>query len=256
MVLILICSLLFFGTQIVLAQDLGIAQPIHIEQTDLPDGTVISHTENSYHPSLETYDKSVFGIVSREPALELSYSDDLTTTPVVNTGLAPIRVNLESGPIKKGDSLTTSSTPGVAMKATKTGFMIGVAQEGYEGQDSAQEGVILMSTDIKFSFAQDSPASEKIGTRLLDVIKLSSLAVVEQPSVVFRYVVVALLMMGSVIFTFFNFARAAHNGTEALGRNPLASRQIILGMFLNVAISLGILGSGLAAAALIMSAKG
>src|SRR5690606_6208547 len=51
--------------------------------------------------------------------------------PVALSGRVPVKVNLENGPIKRGDYLTLSSTPGVAMKATESGQTIGVALQNY-----------------------------------------------------------------------------------------------------------------------------
>jgi hypothetical protein len=53
----------------------------------------------------------------------------------VNVGLLgklPVKVSLENGPIKIGDYLTSSNHPGVAMKATEPGRVIGIALESLE----------------------------------------------------------------------------------------------------------------------------
>jgi hypothetical protein len=38
-------------------------------------------------------------------------------------GIVPVKVNTENGPIRRGDTLVTSSTPGYAMKGTDVGRM-------------------------------------------------------------------------------------------------------------------------------------
>ncbi len=48
-------------------------------------------------------------------------------------GRVPVKVSLENGPIMAGDRLTTASTPGYAMKATKAGPVIGQALENFDG---------------------------------------------------------------------------------------------------------------------------
>jgi hypothetical protein len=49
------------------------------------------------------------------------------------TGTTPVKVSLENGVISKGDLLTTSSTPGVAMKATsRTAGTLGVALTSFD----------------------------------------------------------------------------------------------------------------------------
>jgi hypothetical protein len=49
--------------------------------------------------------------------------------PVAITGIVPCKVSAENGPIHRGDLLTTSATPGHAMKATelKLGTILGKA---------------------------------------------------------------------------------------------------------------------------------
>ena len=54
-------------------------------------------------------------------------------------GRVPVKVSLENGPIRVGDPLTSSSKPGVAMRATKAGKIVGYALE-----DAQQDGKILI----------------------------------------------------------------------------------------------------------------
>lgn len=238
----------FLKPAVVLAQNLslGVAQGFHIEDSPVPDGSIISVRNSEYRISTEPYEKSMMGVVSINSALILEYDDNPGTIPVITEGVALVRVNEENGPIKQGDMLTSSSTPGEAMKATKSGFILGIAQEDYPSSEDTNP--IAVALDIKFAFASDSPPSEQIGTRLLNVLSLSNIALVEQPTMVLRYVLAALVIIGTFIFTFLLFARSVVNGIEALGRNPVATSSILLGMILNVIISVGILGTGLSTA--------
>jgi hypothetical protein len=53
-------------------------------------------------------------------------------------------VSTENGPINLGDPLTISSTtPGIAMKATKAGYTIGTALENYSGSDTVRINVYI-----------------------------------------------------------------------------------------------------------------
>jgi hypothetical protein len=54
--------------------------------------------------------------------------------PVALVGRLPVKVVAEGGSISIGDYLTTSSTPGVAMKATQAGRVIGMALEAWNGE--------------------------------------------------------------------------------------------------------------------------
>ena len=65
-------------------------------------------------------DLMVCGIVSTEPGLLLNSDIDRPEDglfPVALSGRVPCNVSDENGPIRRGDLLTTSSTPGYAMRA-------------------------------------------------------------------------------------------------------------------------------------------
>lgn len=246
--IVVFLTLLLLKPAIVAAQNLslGVAQGFHIEDSNVPDASIISVRNSEYRVSAEPYEKGMMGVVSINSALILEYDDNPGTVAVITEGIALVRVNEENGPIKQGDMLTSSSIPGEAMKATKSGFILGIAQEDYPSSEDTNP--IAVALDIKFAFAADSPPSEQIGTRLLNVLSLSNIALVEQPTMVLRYVLAALVIIGTFLFTFLLFARSVANGIEALGRNPVATSSILLGMILNVLISIGILGTGLSTA--------
>ncbi|MEO0140201.1 MAG: hypothetical protein ABIM88_01470, partial [candidate division WOR-3 bacterium] len=75
--------------------------------------------------------------------------------PVAVVGIVPCKVSGEGGAIKKGDLLTTSSTPGYAMKASpvdlggieiyRPGTILGKAMEDFSGD----KGVILIYVNVK-----------------------------------------------------------------------------------------------------------
>jgi hypothetical protein len=58
--------------------------------------------------------------------MEDKYDNEIA---VAITGIVPCKVSTENGAIQRGDLLTTSSTPGYAMKATehKVGTIVGKA---------------------------------------------------------------------------------------------------------------------------------
>lgn len=84
------------------------------------------------------YADNIFGVVSTNPGVELSdISESNGSTelihpkPIALTGRIPTKVSTENGNIATGDYLTSSSTPGIAMKATHAGYVIGQALENY-----------------------------------------------------------------------------------------------------------------------------
>jgi hypothetical protein len=89
------------------------------------------------------YQSDILGVVSTNPGLILGdASPKSADRPVMLAlnGRVPVRVTAQNGDINPGDLLTSSSIPGVAMKADKTGTVIGIAMESYSG---VGEGEVL-----------------------------------------------------------------------------------------------------------------
>ena len=78
------------------------------------------------------YQQSILGVISENPGIKLSSGPEgtfLNPKAVALTGRVRVKVSLENGPIERGDFLTSSSNPGVAMKVTKAGPVLGKALE-------------------------------------------------------------------------------------------------------------------------------
>jgi len=108
----------------------------------------------------------ILGVVSTDPAgilrgdLERAGKE---VRPVALTGTVPVKVSLENGDIKKGDLLTTASTPGYAMKAIdKNAGIIGIALENYTHTDVEQN---ISSTAVDL-------IEESLGQKELDKTNL------------------------------------------------------------------------------------
>lgn len=100
------------------------------------------------------YDSGALGIVSTQPGYVLG---DTTAVhggmPVLLalSGRVPVKVSLENGSIQPGDYLTASSTPGVAMKATKPGQMIGKATEGFNSDNPNANGTVMTFANLTWA---------------------------------------------------------------------------------------------------------
>lgn len=97
--------------------------------------------------SNKAYQGDLYGVISTEPAMVIGGTGGLgkNGVAVALSGRVPVKVSAQNGAIKKGDALTSSSVPGVAMKATKAGTIIGLAMEDYEGQGQGQVMVFVKS---------------------------------------------------------------------------------------------------------------
>ncbi len=78
------------------------------------------------------YDPDLAGIISTNPHTVMG-AETPTSVMLSLAGRVPVKVSNENGPIQIGDYLTSSSIPGVAMRATKAGRVVGRALEAFEG---------------------------------------------------------------------------------------------------------------------------
>ncbi len=123
------------------------------DDVEAGDVLSVSLTDNGFvTKSNGTYDTNVIGIYSTKPGFRLSETDATInggkTVPIALAGRVPVKVSTENGAIHKGDYLTTSSTSGVAMKASKPGQVIGKALADF---NQTGVGKIMVFVDITFA---------------------------------------------------------------------------------------------------------
>ncbi|MFA6325042.1 MAG: hypothetical protein WCX46_02330, partial [Candidatus Paceibacterota bacterium] len=117
----------------------------------LSPGTVVSIDPNlliGITKSENAYDKNLLGVITTKPGLVLGDDTTPTGSPalVALSGRIPVNVSVENGAINSGDFLTSSSIPGVAMKATDDGMVIGQALTSYDGEEIGQVIVFIKNT--------------------------------------------------------------------------------------------------------------
>lgn len=79
------------------------------------------------------YSTMIAGVMTEIPSYDLSYDPERNfEVPLAQTGRAKVHVSLINGPIETGDPITSSSIPGVGMKATEKGFIVGKALSGFD----------------------------------------------------------------------------------------------------------------------------
>ena len=131
-----------------------------VYQTDgdveVGDVVVAGHADRILQKSSKPYQADIIGIVSGSPALLFEGSEMKiggtpdrfikgTKPPIALAGRVPVKVSMENGPVKVGDYLTSSSAPGIAMRATEPGTALGVALEAYSGPAN---GLVLAFVNI------------------------------------------------------------------------------------------------------------
>lgn len=137
-----------------------VAETFATDQRTEPGDLVVfvpeDRTLTTVQPSATPYATMIVGVVSTNPGLVFDQGQtylagdnaNLITaeqTVVAMVGRVPTKFSLENGPIAVGDPLTSSSTPGVAMKATQAGQIIGYAMQS---SDAAEDGKLLVWLQI------------------------------------------------------------------------------------------------------------
>lgn len=138
-----------------------------------------ANQKESIQKTSKAYDNNLAGVVSTNPSTAMGVRPEdgswqkaverLDEVPVTLSGRVPVKVTNENGSIKVGDKLTSSSTPGYAMKATKAGMIVGIAMEDFNGE----AGVITVFVNL---FYYNPNTEEGLqGSTILTVENINSL---------------------------------------------------------------------------------
>lgn len=234
--------LAIFATSFVSAQvsSSGVAITAAVNDSDAQDGDIIcTYPEGNLRCDSE-YDPSLFGVISDNPAAAIEDSELEDGRLIVTSGIATVRVSSANGNIAEGEFLTSSETPGVAMRADRNGYVLGVANEDYESGNPEEIGRMQVLVNVH-------PAAGIAGPRgdILRFIREGITFPVTGPLESLRYLLAALMVILAFSLGMIYFGRASREGIEAVGRNPLAKRVIQLTVILNIVLTIVIVLVGL-----------
>ncbi|MEK7572084.1 MAG: phage integrase N-terminal SAM-like domain-containing protein [Patescibacteria group bacterium] len=129
--------------------------------------------------STEKYQKTLLSVVSTYPVGQFGKPLSSDTIPkserptaIALSGKVPVQVSSVNGSIKPGDPITASHIPGVGMKATLPGKIIGYALEGYDQSTSVSQGVrqqeqFRANSLTKFTNDPKDPTTPSVGKILV-----------------------------------------------------------------------------------------
>lgn len=234
-----------------LSSSIGIATFVELTEKNALDGSIVSFKEGKYLLSSTPGDTDLFGVINDNPSISFREIISPNARPVISNGSSPVLVSAANGKIKRGDFITSSSTPGVGQKAgdTLTGFVVGTALEDQKESTGTKPEKILVNVDIK---GTGNVQETTVKTDLLKLLRLGAKAPSTSPVTTLRYLLAAIIALTSFVLGFVFFGRVAGKGMEALGRNPLAAKLIQLGIVFNLLLTIGIMAAGLALAYLIL----
>jgi len=98
-------------------------------------------------------EQAIIGIVSTKPGIELggelAVPSGAKKHPIALAGRVPVTLSTENGVIEIGDRIVLSSIPGVGMKEdpTKSGTVVGIAIERFDGSQALSAGTIQAQTE-------------------------------------------------------------------------------------------------------------
>ena len=97
------------------------------------------------------YEKKIIGVVSDVTkagdfnSIGYNIKESDNRKPIALNGRVMVKVSSENGAIEVGDYLTSSSTPGVAMKANQAGMVVGIALEPYTGNNEVGQVMVFIN---------------------------------------------------------------------------------------------------------------
>lgn len=226
-----------------------------IESEGIDDGDLVSLVDGKYVLSGKEYDTDLFGVVNLEPAVGLKDTPGENMKPVVTTGTVQVNVSTAGGNIEIGDWVTSSSKPGIGMKATKPGIALGTAVEGYSSDNPDATGKVRVALAVRYVTAFEGQEVQERSVREVaqDLLQTGAATIINEPNTWLKYLLAALVVLFSILFGFMVFGRSAIHGIIAIGRNPLARNSILLAVSFNIFLTVVFAAVGLAAAFFILA---
>lgn len=127
----------------------GIASPLVTEEL-VVDGEIISYDGDSMSKSKKPFDPNIHGVAVTNPALAVMDLNNETGMYVATSGKVKVKVSAKGGSIKVNDLITSSEDPGVGVKASGEGVVLGVALESFDGS-----GTGYISVNVRPHFSGD-----------------------------------------------------------------------------------------------------
>jgi hypothetical protein len=112
------------------------------------------NADGRFVKSSQAYSTAVMGIYSTRPGVvgrrqKSDRSHMAEEVPMAMIGVVPTKVTAEGGPIKPGDLLVTSSTPGYAMRGTDRSLLTGAIIGKALGHLDSGTGLIEVAVSLQ-----------------------------------------------------------------------------------------------------------
>ena len=200
----------------------------------------------------ETVDKFK-GVVVEQNDSPVTISSDERQNFVATIGPYEVLVSDENGPVKPGDYLSTSSTPGIASKANEFHpFVVGVAVTEFTGQgdtlstaegEGSKRNIGRILADV--SFGQNPFATDPDNNRIPELLKRVGESIADKPVTNFRIYIATAIFISTAIIAGTMLFSGIRSAVIAIGRNPLSKASIYRGLIQVILFGLIIFITGL-----------
>lgn len=205
-------------------------------------GTIVALDGDKFVVSTRKAQNVLIGVVAETPIAEVEpldlpqgarFSGNGDNTKLALVGVASVKVSSVNGNIKVGDYVTSSDKAGVGMLAESEGYVLGTALEKYDSDNPDEIGFIKVSLNVHLK----EPKLDITGNPAVDIFRLAVLSMYEQPRQALKYLIALILGISGLAYVFTSIGKNIRLSIIAIGRNPLASKKIYRGMFLNILFS-------------------
>ena len=231
--LYILYSIFYIPTIHAQAPGIEVTSIYKISDKETAQGDIMVAGETGLNRASKTFDNKMFGVLEETPLLLYQDKDVKDGKPVVRSGVALVNVTNTNGPIKYGDYITSSTTPGKGQKASESGYVLGIALDNFDGKVTS--GSIPVAIRIEYA----ELTNPRFASRLFGFIGNAFLENVKDPKKIgdlIRYIAAGLVVLLSFTFAFLTFSRSLSKSIEAIGRNPLAKNTIQLSMIINIGL--------------------
>lgn len=211
-------------------------------------GDLISfdRTTQTFHLAQEINDPNLFGVVVTSPAIVLRTSTE--GVPLVNSGEVYMQVTTVNGPISAGDYITSSPIPGKGQKADpSTSFVVGTALDSFPAVSTGTSTAAVSTSTVDGASIRvllaigpksvDTEGSSGTGDATGDPASNVNILGVSTPlATLIKYMLAALVVVGSIYVAFRNFGSNMKDSIISVGRNPLAKASIQSMVVLNTVL--------------------
>ena len=211
-------------------------------------------------PTKPTNADKALGVASQEESGVLTLSKKDSNVFVATSGTLPVFITDLSGSVNDGDYLSASEIPGVLKKATDADdYVLGVARGKLDTSDTAKARV------LEFTKSNGAKTNISLGLVTIDIRRFANPGkaaknpfqrigegLVRKPVAMIQIALAGAFFLIAIISIFVIAGTATRSSITSIGRNPLARKSILKGLYQIIALSVLILIVGLAGTYLIL----